>query len=178
MTRSNPAGDVPYIDKSAFIDPTALVIGKVSIGKNVFVGPYAVIRADEPGSEVIIEGHCNVQDRVVVHALQNTAVVINAATSLSHGCIIHGPCRIGEDSFVGFGSVVFRSTLGKKIYMGHLSLAIGVELPSGRMIPDGSRVGSVSDVKRLKAVGEKEMTFIAGIVQMNKRLVRGYKGFL
>ena len=47
MIRKNPSGHLPVIDESAFIDPTAIICGKVIIRENVFVGPYAVIRADE-----------------------------------------------------------------------------------------------------------------------------------
>ena len=49
MMSWNPNGDYPKVDTTSYIHPTAVVIGKVRIGKNVFVGPGAVIRADEPG---------------------------------------------------------------------------------------------------------------------------------
>jgi carbonic anhydrase/acetyltransferase-like protein (isoleucine patch superfamily) len=177
MIRKNPAGDTPRIDNSAYVDPTAVVIGKVSIGKNVFIGPCAVIRADEPDSEIVISDGCNVQDRVVVHALQGTAVVVGQGTALSHGCIVHGPCRIGAGSFIGFGAVVFRSVLGKKVFAGHLSLTIDVEIPSGRLIPDCGKIGSSVDAKALKRTTGEQAKFIAGVIQMNKSLVKGYKGF-
>ena len=47
MIRRNPNGDLPEIDESAYVDQTAIVCGKVVVGANVFIGPYAVIRADE-----------------------------------------------------------------------------------------------------------------------------------
>lgn len=47
MIRKNPSGDLPLIAESAYVDETAIICGKVVIGENVFVGPYAVIRADE-----------------------------------------------------------------------------------------------------------------------------------
>ncbi|MBU0952022.1 MAG: hypothetical protein KKH91_04250 [Elusimicrobia bacterium] len=81
---------------SAFVHPTAVIIGNVKIGKQVFVGPDAVIRADEPKSSIFIGANCNVQDRVIVHALQNTSVYVDNNSSLSHGCIVHGPCKIGK----------------------------------------------------------------------------------
>jgi NDP-sugar pyrophosphorylase family protein len=46
--RPNPAGDRPHIHPTTYIDPGAVVIGNVRIGPGVFVGPRAVIRADEP----------------------------------------------------------------------------------------------------------------------------------
>lgn len=47
MIRKNPRGDLPQIHESAYVDQTAIVCGMVIIEENVFVGPHAVIRADE-----------------------------------------------------------------------------------------------------------------------------------
>ena len=47
MIRRNPSGDLPVVPESAFVDPTAIICGKVILGERVFVGPYVVIRADE-----------------------------------------------------------------------------------------------------------------------------------
>ena len=47
MIRKNPRGDMPQVHPDAFVDPTAIVCGLVVIEENVFIGPYAVIRADE-----------------------------------------------------------------------------------------------------------------------------------
>ncbi len=101
MIRKNPNGDYPDIDDTAYIDPSAVIIGKVKMGKNVFVGPFAVLRADEPDSSIIIGDNCNIQDRVVLHSLEDSLVLIEEITSLAHGCIIHGPCKIGNNCFIG-----------------------------------------------------------------------------
>ena len=47
MIRKNPRGDLPQIHPGAFVDPTAILCGLVIVEENVFIGPYAVIRADE-----------------------------------------------------------------------------------------------------------------------------------
>lgn len=47
MNPKNPSGDLPVIAGSAFVDTTDIICGKVITGENVFIGPYAVIRADE-----------------------------------------------------------------------------------------------------------------------------------
>lgn len=47
MIRKNPHGNLPQIHESAYVDQTAIVCGMVIIEENVFVGPHAVIRADE-----------------------------------------------------------------------------------------------------------------------------------
>ncbi|MCV6611378.1 MAG: carbonate dehydratase, partial [Amphritea sp.] len=67
MLRKNPSGFTPQVSEKAFIDPTAIICGRVVIEDNVFVGPYAVIRADEVDDEgnmepIIIRRGSNIQD--------------------------------------------------------------------------------------------------------------------
>ena len=144
MLEWNPDDVYPEIDKSAHVHATAVIIGDVKIGKNVFVGPGAVLRADEPESQIVISDDCNVQDRVVVHALQGSKVSVGSGSSLSHGCIVHGPCEIGSGSFIGFGAVVFSSTLAENIFVGHQALVVGVTIPAGRSVPNHHNVETLS----------------------------------
>ena len=79
MIRKNPSGHLPVIDESAYIDKTAIICGKVIIKENVFVGPYAVIRADEVDASgdmdpITIGANSNIQDGVVIHSKSGAAV--------------------------------------------------------------------------------------------------------
>jgi len=72
--RPNTKGDWPSVDPSAYLDPTAQLIGNVRGGEKVFVGPNAVIRADEPGTDgkvlpIMIEAESNIQDGVLIHSI-------------------------------------------------------------------------------------------------------------
>lgn len=171
----NPQGDYPQVDESAYIDPTAVIVGKVNIGKNVFVGPTAVIRADEPGSSIAIGDNCNVQDRVIIHALENSAVLIEENTSLAHGCIIHGPCKIGKNCFIGFGSVVFKSEIDEGVVVKHLAVVEGVNIFSGKIVESSQLVNSEDDARELKYADKKLKDFVKRVVEVNLDLVKGYK---
>ena len=57
MIRKNPRGDLPVVHDSAFVDPTAILCGRVIVNENVFIGPHAVIRADE------VDGEGNMEHR-------------------------------------------------------------------------------------------------------------------
>jgi len=94
--RWSPEGDNPVIGKSSYVDRTAVIIGKVFIGENVFVGPGAVVRADEPGSSITIKDNSNVQDNTVIHSFEKSHVIIDEKVSIAHGAIIHGPAKIGN----------------------------------------------------------------------------------
>jgi len=175
MIRTNPAKDYPQIQESAYIDPTAVIIGNVKIGNNVFVGPLAVIRADEPRSRIIVKDNCNVQDRVIIHALAGTSVEVGRFTSLSHGCIVHGPCRIGKNCFIGFGSVVFNARLGEGAIVKHLAVIDGVHISAGKVVGPCRAIRSDEDAKFLESADSKIKDFIKRVVKANMGLVKGYK---
>lgn len=89
MIRKNPSGDLPVIHESAYVDQTAIICGKVIIHENVFVGPYAVIRADEVDvngemEAIVIGANSNIQDGVVIHSKSGAAVNIGENTSIAH----------------------------------------------------------------------------------------------
>lgn len=175
MIRKNPQGDLPQIHKTVYVDPAAVVIGKVNIGKNVFVAPGAVIRADERGSSITIKENCNVQDRVIIHALENSCVLIEENTSLAHGCIIHGPCEIGKNCFVGFGSVVFNAKVSDGVSIKHLAVVEAVNILSGRIIESCQLVNCQENLKRLKFVDKQTKDFMEKVTRTNLDLVKGYK---
>jgi carbonic anhydrase len=175
MIRSNPKGDYPKIDKSAYADTSAVIIGKVKIGRNVFIGPGAVIRADEEKSSIVISDNCNIQDRVIMHALRGSKVTIGENTSLSHGCIIHGPCKIGKGCFIGFGSVVFRAELKDRVCVKFMAGVLNVDIPAGRMIQNGVMVDTEKKVKGLKPVSKELKKFSQCVLKANLDLLKGYK---
>lgn len=173
--KHNPNRDYPEVSESAYIDQDAVIIGKVVIGEGVYVGPGVVIRADEPNSEILIKDGCNIQDRVVIHCLENSAVFVGRNVSLAHGCIIHGPCKIGEGSFVGFGSVIFKATLGKGVVIKHLCCIQDTKVPENRLVHSGSVIGSMEDVSDLREVDEAVRHFAENVISVNKNLAQGYQ---
>ena len=135
---------------SAFIDPTAILCGLIEIDEEVFVGPYAVIRADEVDADgdmepIRIGRGSNIQDGVVIHSKSGAAVTIGARTSIAHRSIVHGPCQIGDEVFVGFNSVLFNCTVGSRSVIRHNSVLEGCSLPEGFHVPSTTSVHSMPD---------------------------------
>lgn len=173
--RPNPQGERPRVAAGAFIDPSAVVIGNVEVGECVFVGPAAVIRADEPGSSIEIGDRSNVQDRAVIHALGGSRVVIGRETSLAHACVVHGPCRIGGGCFIGFGSVVFDAVLGDGAVVKHLAVVNGVEVGPGRLVDTGKAVCGEEEARALGHVDGETAEFARRVVAANLALLEGYR---
>lgn len=178
--RSNPHGDMPVVDPTSYVDPTAQIIGNVRIGERVYVGPNAVIRADEADDEgrvhsIEIAAECNVQDGVIIHALGGTQVRIGGETALGHGCIVHGPCVIGRESFVGFRAVVYDAVLGDGAFIGAGAVVQGVELGSNALVGPCAAILSMDDAGRLVGgTGAAEVAFREKVVKANVALAKEY----
>ncbi len=96
-------GITPVVDPSAFVHPTAVLIGDVIIGPRVYIGPCASLRGDF--GRIIVEAGANVQDCCVVHGFPGTDTIIGEDGHVGHGAAIHG-CRIGKNALIGMNAVV------------------------------------------------------------------------
>lgn len=112
-------GFIPVVHESAFIHPQASVIGNVTIGKDVYIGPGAAIRGD--WGEIIIKDGSNVQENCTIHMFPGTTVVLEESSHIGHGAVIHG-AHIGYNCMVGMNSVLMdRVELGDESIVGAMS---------------------------------------------------------
>ena len=163
--------------------PQASVIGRVVMGRDVHVAANASVRADE-GTPFFIGDNSNLQDGVVLHALKGRQVQVNGEgwavyvgknVSLAHDALVHGPCYVGDNTFVGFKSVVHDSIVGANCFIGHGALVIGVEIPDGRHVPNGRIVDSADAVSALPLAGEIHKHFNEDVVEVNRGLAQAYQ---
>jgi phenylacetic acid degradation protein len=96
-------GIVPVVHPSAFLHPTAVLIGDVIVGAGCYVGPNASLRGDF--GRVILEDGSNLQDTCVMHSFPGMDTVVETNGHIGHGAILHG-CRVGRNSMVGMNAVV------------------------------------------------------------------------
>lgn len=178
--RPNPSGDMPRVDAAAYVDPSAQVIGNVSLGAGVFVGPCAVIRADEPDASgkvhpVVIGNDCNIQDGVIVHAPAGYSVTIEPGCSLAHGCVVHGPTTIGANCFLGIRSVVIGSKLETGVWVGVGATILEIKIPSYTFVPGRLIVNSRDKVSSLSPVKDFQQEFQSLQVRTNVAMAQAYK---
>jgi carbonic anhydrase len=183
----------PDIDPSTYVHPLASVIGNVHLGKNIMVSPAASIRGDE-GQPLFVGDDSNVQDGVVIHALETEmngkpveknlfevegsryAVYVGSRVSLAHQAQIHGPAVVLEDTFVGMKSLVFKSTVGRNCVLEPGVILMGVRVADGRYVAAGSVVRTQADADALPEITAeyplRELN--RGVVHVNRALARGY----
>jgi carbonic anhydrase/acetyltransferase-like protein (isoleucine patch superfamily) len=127
---------VPEIDPEAFVAPTAVVVGKVTLGPRVSVWYGAILRAD---SEVIeIGADSNVQDGSTLHSDPGYPLVLGRGVTVGHNVVLHG-ARVDDDVLVGMGSTVLN---GAHIGSGSI-IAAGAVVMQGAEIPPNSLVAGV-----------------------------------
>lgn len=126
-------GFIPVVDPSAYVHPQANVTGNVIIGKDVYIGPGAVLRGDWGG--IVIKDGCNVQENCVIHMFPGVTVVLEEGAHIGHGGIIHG-AHIGKNVMVGMNSVVMDNVvLGDNSIVGALSfIAAKSEIPPNSLV--------------------------------------------
>lgn len=173
----------PKISPEAHVDRTANVVGDVTIEAECYVAPKVSIRADE-GTPFYIGSGTNIQDGVILHGLKDQTVevdgrrysiYIGSHCSITHGALVHGPSRIGDDTFLGFRSTVHKSTIGRGCHIGFHALVKSVTLPDDTYVPDGSIINSQDKVAGLPKVVEHQQEFNQEVVEFNKTLVDSYK---
>ncbi|MCP4762053.1 MAG: gamma carbonic anhydrase family protein [archaeon] len=94
---------IPEIDPTAYIFPSADIIGKVKIGPKVFVGAGAVIRGDY--CRIVIGAGSAVEENVTIHASKGKKVIIEENVIIGHAAMIHG-CIIRKESVIGMNSTI------------------------------------------------------------------------
>ena len=113
-------GMVPVIHPSSYVHPTATVIGHVTIGKDCYIGPGAVLRGD--WGKVILGDGCNVQECCTIHMFPGKSAILKDGAHIGHGAIVHGGI-IGEQVLVGMNAVILDDVeLGDGCFVGALSL--------------------------------------------------------
>jgi carbonic anhydrase/acetyltransferase-like protein (isoleucine patch superfamily) len=184
---------MPEIDPSACIHPVASVIGRVSVGKRVMVSPFASVRGDE-GQPIFVGDEANVQEGVIIHALETEhnghpieknqvevegkkfAVYVGKRVSLAHQVQIHGPACIGDDTFVGMKTLVFKGMVGKNCVIEPGCIIMGISVADGHYVPTGTVLNDQNAADNLPVITDdypfKDLN--KGVVHVNTSLADGY----
>lgn len=120
------------IHPSAFIAPTATVIGHVEIGSEASIWFGAVLRGD--ADRIIIGAGSNIQDNTVIHADPGYPTVIGANVTVGHAAVLHG-CTVGDGALVGMHATVLNGArIGAEAVIGAGAVvAPGAEIPAGSL---------------------------------------------
>ena len=159
MTIRSYRNHIPSLAAGVFIDESAVVIGRVTLGEDVSVWPLVAIRGDV--NDISIGDRTNVQDGSVLHntSPESTpphgfALKIGADVTVGHKAILHG-CSVGDRVLIGMGAIVMDGAVIEPdvIVGGGSVVSPGKVLQSG-----GLYVGAPA--KRIRELKPAELEFL------------------
>ena len=140
----------PRIDEQAVVADGAVVLGDVTIEKDVSIWYNAVIRGD--ANSISIGEGTNIQDLAVLHVDADASLAIGKNVTIGHGAILHG-CTIKDQALIGMGAIVLNGAVIGKGSM----IAAGALVLQNTVVPDGAfYMGNPAKFRRM--LTEEELT--------------------
>jgi len=96
-------GITPVVHPSAFVHPSAVLIGDVIVAARAYIGPCACLRGDF--GRIVVEEGANIQDTCMLHGFPGKDTVVGAEVTVGHGAVLHG-CVVRRGALIGMNSVV------------------------------------------------------------------------
>jgi phenylacetic acid degradation protein len=157
-------GITPVVHPTAYIHPSAVLIGDVIIGAGVYVGPCASLRGDF--GRLVIEAGANIQDCCVMHGFPGTDTLVEEDGHIGHGAVLHC-CTVRRNALVGMNSVVMdNAVIGESAIVAAQSfIKAGMEVPA-RMLAAGV------PAKVVRELTEQEMHWKLKATQVYQELNR------
>jgi len=148
----------PVLGARVYVDPAAIVIGRVRIGDDSSVWPAAVVRGDVHSIE--IGARTSIQDGSVLHVTHDgpyspggRSLRVGADVTIGHRVTLHA-CTIGDKCLVGMGSVVLDGAVADELVM----IGAGSVVPPGKRLETRSLyVGS--PVRKVRDLTQAEINF-------------------
>ncbi len=126
-------GAAPSLHPDAWVAPGAVVIGRVTLGRDSSVWYGAVLRADD--AEIVVGAECNIQDLCCLHVDPGEPALLEDRVSLGHHATVHG-AHIETGALIGIGAIVLgRARVGAGTLVAAGSVVLpGVRLPAGVLV--------------------------------------------
>jgi len=145
-------GIKPVISAGCYIDPSAQIIGDVTLGEQASVWMNAVLRGDD--NAIRIGARSNIQDCAVLHGMRNLyPVIVGEMVTIGHNATVHG-CVLEDAVLIGIGATVLNDA---RIGEGSI-IAAGAVIPEHMVIPPNSLVAGVpGKIRRTLGDADREL---------------------
>ncbi len=146
-------GQMPRIGPSSYIDPSAQIVGDVTIGERSSMWLNVSARGDV--NSIRIGDETSIQDNTVLHVDHDRyPLIIGNRVTVGHSVVLHG-CEVGDGALIGIGAIVLN---GAKIGVGAV-VAAGALVPEGMAVPENMVVMGAPAKVRREVTPEEQVRF-------------------
>jgi len=124
------------VDGSAWVAPSADLIGDVRLGSEASIWFGVVVRADN--TPIIIGARSNIQEQVVIHSDTDIPCTVGEGVTVGHHVMLHG-CTIGDNSLIGMGATI----LNRAVIPENCIVGAGALVTEGKTFEPGSLIVGV-----------------------------------
>jgi phenylacetic acid degradation protein len=157
-------GLTPVVAESAYVHPSAVLIGDVIVGPDCYIGPHASLRGDM--GRIVMEQGSNLQDGCCMHSFPAQDAIVEVNGHIGHGAVLHG-CRVGRNAMVGMNSVVMDGAV-----IGESSIVAAMAfVKANQIIPPFSLVMG-TPAKVIRELTERELSWKAEGTGVYQQLAR------
>ena len=167
-------GHTPRIDKNAWVDGSAIVIGDVKIGAGSSIWPMTVVRGDI--HRIRIGERTNIQDGSVLHVTHASAfnpegypLIIGDDVTVGHKVMLHG-CEIQHHCLIGMGAIIMDGALVEP----YTIVAAGSLVPGGKVL-EGGHLWRGSPAKKARELTDSEREYLDYVAGNYVKLAAQYK---
>ncbi len=152
-------GVMPTLSESAWVDQSAVVIGKCVLAEDVSIWPNVTLRGDV--NNITVGARSNIQDGAVLHTTHDSDLtkgsqcIVGQEVTVGHNVVLHG-CTIEDECLIGMGAVV----LDHAVVQRHVLVGANSLVPSGKVLESGF-VYLGSPVKKVRPLTDKERAFFS-----------------
>lgn len=144
-------GVTPVVHPSAYVHPSAVLIGDVLVGPNCYIGPACCLRGDF--GRLDIRAGANIQDTCVLHAYPGHDTVVEEEGHVGHGAVLHG-CRLQRNALVGMNAVINdNAVIGESAIVAAMAF-----VKAGMVVPPRTLVAGIP-AKVVRALTETELAW-------------------
>ena len=157
-------GVTPVVDPTAYVHPSAVLIGDVVVGAGCYIGPAACLRGDF--GRIDIRAGANLQDTCIAHGFPGTDTIVEEDGHVGHGAVLHG-CIVRRNALIGMNAVINDSA-----EIGESAIVAAMAFVKARMVVPPRTLVAGIPARVVRALNDTELAWKVEATQSYQELAR------
>jgi phenylacetic acid degradation protein len=157
-------GVTPVVDPTAYVHPSAVLIGDVIVAAGCYIGPAACLRGDF--GRIDIRAGANLQDTCVAHGFPGTDTIVEEGGHVGHGAVLHG-CIVRRNALIGMNAVINDSA-----EIGESAIVAAMAFVKARMVVPARTLVAGIPARIVRTLDDAELAWKVEATQSYQELAR------